>query len=376
MKHNLWIVNSSLLIIFGITLSLNQLLKQDVPILIKKVITEKEEKKTFTPTINIKKICEQDIFGTYSPTPISEPKQKELITPIPEYTPHKITPPIEQPKQEFVDPLKIKINGIISSSNEEKSIAMISDETNKEKTYRLGDKIIDGQIIKISKNKVILLRSNGQQEILLLRAEDKPGEKIPEKWKYVIKKIDENNFNIDPKEFCKKIETLGQLIEEFALIPAYQKGNVIGMRVGNAKENQIASAFGLKKDDIIISINNINTSDTKDRIKIYDEAIQAQLGDKIEFVLSRNKQNLNISYKLEKIDKPKKKMFLQPATTGEDQTPKVEAQLKLSEEQEKEKRLREFEKTHRTPKQQDVIQDIRQRILESMKSRSQNRRVR
>lgn len=376
MKHNLWILNSSLLVFFIIILFLNIFLKQDIPVLIKKDIQKKEEPTIFKPTINIKKIYEQDIFGTYSATPTPEPKQKDLITPIPEYTPHKITPPIEQPKQEFVDPLKIKISGIISSSNEEKSIAMITDETNKEKIYRLGDKIIDGQIIKISKNKIVLLRSNGQQEIFLLREENKPGEKIPEKWKYIIKKIDENNFNIDPKEFSKKIETLGQFIEEFALIPAYQNGNIIGMRIGNIKENQIASAFGLNKNDIVLSINNINTSEIKDRIKIYDQTIESKLGNKIELVLNRNNKDLKILYKLEKIEKPKKKIFIQSVTEDQNQTKKVETQLKLSEEQEKEKRLREFEKNHKTPKQQDVIQDIRKRILENMKSRSQNRRVR
>ncbi len=375
MKQKLWILNSSLLIIFAITLLLNALLKQEVPVMRKKIISEKKvEKKISKPIINLEKIYKEDIFGTYSPTARPEPTQKELVTPIPEYTPHKIVPIPAPIKQEFIEPLKIKISGIISSAQEERSIAMIADETNKEKIYHLGDKIKDGQLIKITRNKIVLLRSNGQQEIFLLRKETKPGEEIPEKWKYVIKKIDENKFALNPKEFSKKIQSLGQLIEELDLIPAYQKGNIVGMRIGTIKENEISSVFGLNKNDIIVSINDLNTADISNRIKIYDNVIQSELNDTIEVALKRNEQDVTISYKLEKIEKPKKKMFIQPATG--DQTPTPAVELKMSRDQKRERQIRNFEKTHRTPKQQTIISDIRERILKNMKSRSQNRRVR
>lgn len=375
MKQKLWILNSSLLIIFAITLLLNVFLKQEIPILRKKIISkEKVNKKIYKPIINLEKIYKEDIFGTYYPTARPEPTQKELVTPIPEYTPHKIIPIPAPHKQEFVEPLKIKISGIISSTNEERSIAMIADETNKEKIYHLGNKIKDGQLIKISKNKIVLLRSNGQQEIFLLRKETKPGEEVSEKWKYIIKKIDENKFILDPKEFSKKIQSLGQLIEEFDLIPAYQKGNIIGMRIGTIKENEISSVFGLKKNDIIISINDLNTANTNNRIKIYDKIIEAKLNDIIKVALKRNDQDITISYKLEKIEKPSKRTFIQPATGEKQITP--DTKLKISRDQERERSIRNFEKAHRTPKQQTIISDIRKRILNNMKRRSQNRRVR
>ncbi len=377
MKQNLWILNSSLLIILATTLLLNIFLKQEVPVLRKKAVTEDIIEKKIQPVINLEKIYKQDIFGTYSTEPTPDPKQKDWVNPIPEYTPPKITPPPAPYKQKFTEPLKIKISGIISSSKEEKNIAMISDETNKEKIYYTGDTIKDAQLIKITKNKVILLRTNGQQEIFLLRKEDKPGEIVPKKWKYVIEKKEENKFILNPKEFSKKIQSLGQLMEEFSLMPAYKNGNIIGMRISNTKENEINSTFGLNKNDIITSINDINTADIKNRIEIYDNLIQSKLNDTIEVALKRNEQEIKISYKLQKIKKPTKKMFIQPTTsTTEDQTPAPETKLKLSRNQKREKKIKDFEKLHRTPKQQDIISDIRNRILKNMKSRSQNRRVR
>lgn len=376
MKQNLWILNSSLLIILAITLLLNIFLKQEIPTLRKKTVTDDViKKKKVQPVINLEKIYKEDIFGTYSTKPTPDPEPKDWIKPIPGYTPHKIIPPPAPYKQKFIEPLKIKISGIISSSIEEKNIAMIADETNKEKIYYTGGTIKDAQLIKITKNKVILLRTNGQQEIFLLRKEGKPGEVVPEKWKYIIKKREENKFTLNPKEFSKKIQSLGQLIEEFSLIPAYKKGNIIGMRISKIKENEICSVFGLNKNDIIISINNINTANIKNRIKIYDSIIQSKLNDTIEVALKRNEQEIKISYKLQKIKKPTKKMFIQPTTTA-DQTPTPEVKLKLSRNQKREKKIKDFEKLHRTPKQQDIISDIRKRILKNMKSRSQNRRVR
>jgi type II secretory pathway component PulC len=380
MKQNLWILNSSLLIIFITSLLLNNFLKQEIPVISTQLMTKKQLEEKVTkkerPKINIEKIYEQDIFGTYSPGAKPEPFQKNLVTPIPEYTPHKITPPPAPKKQEFIDPLKIKISGIVSSSNEEKNVAMIMDETNKENIYRFGEKIKDGQIIKISKNRIVILRANGQQDIFFLKEEEAPGQ-ANEEWKYIVKKIDENTFVINPREFTKKIETLGQLLEDFSLIPAYQKGEAIGLRISDINNENIPSFFGVNKNDIITSINEINTKNTKDRIKIYDTLTQATLGDIVEVSLLQDGKEKKIIYKLEKIEKPKKNVFLQPATEGQTtQAARVSPELKPNEQQEKERKIREFEKAHKTPRQQDVIQDIRKRILANMKNRTQNRRVR
>jgi len=48
----------------------------------------------------------------------------------------------------------------------------------------------------------------------------------------------------------------------------------------------------------------------------------------------------------------------------------------MSPDQEREQQLRKFEQEHKTPKQDDIITEIRKRILESMQSRSQERRIR
>ena len=354
--------------------AVNIALQQEPPVLrIKPIAPELVEKKA-PIAISLDKIYRQDLFDTFSP----EEKiaaQQNFVSPIPQIKPPAFIPPPPAEKQDFVDPLKISIKGIISASLEEKSVAMIADEAGKEKVYHLSDKIHDGQLIKIEKNKIIVLRANGQQEIYVLRKDElmPPGEKPANKWQYVVKKIDDQNYEIDPSEFTKQIQTMGNLIEELNLSTAYKNSEAIGIKVGEVQPGDIGSVIGLNKNDILLSINEIDTINPKNRIKIYDTITQMENGDEVKLVLQKNNTQQNISYKLTEIERPKKQFFLEPAKEGEQgQAP----EFKTSAEQERENRIRKFEKQHQTQPNQGVVSDIRKRLLENMKRRAVDRRVR
>ncbi len=380
MKQSLWLLNSSLLVIFITTLVLNIYLLEKKRVLLKKQLIEKkrpEEKEIQQKPLDIEKIYTQDLFDTYVATPKIKPTKKDLITPIPEYEPHQIAIPPEPAKPTFIDSLNLKLSGIISSLNEEKSIALILDETNKESIYRLGNLFKDGQIIKISKNRVIVLRANGQQEIYLLREENATRRTTPNFWEYTIKKIDNINFIVDPDAFIKRVKSLGQALEKYSLIPAYENGKLIGLKIGNSCDSEIVNITGLKKGDIFTNICDIKTTQDKNRIKIFDKITKSKIGNTIKLVLKRNNNLITINYKLEKIEKPIKKIFLSPAEPeSEEQAPSTSEMLKQSKEQERAKQIKKFEKQHRTPKQEDIITDIKKRILQSMNARSMNRRIR
>ncbi|KKP24264.1 MAG: hypothetical protein SZ59_C0002G0110 [candidate division TM6 bacterium GW2011_GWF2_28_16] len=378
MKQQLWILNSSLLIIFIFTLLLNIILKEEKVVLKGKSIDKEklEKKEQELKVLNPEKIYQKDLFGTYFFESTPEPEKKELITPIPEYVPAQIILPPEPEKPTFIEPLNLKLSGIISSSNEEKSIAMILDETNKENVYHLGNMFKDGQIIKISKNRVILLRTNGQQEIYLLREEEIAQKTIPDLWEYIIKKNDDNNFIVDPKSFSKKINTLGAAIEKLALIPAYSNNKLIGLKIGQSNNQDIINIMGLRKDDVILSINNISTSNTKNRINIFDKISQSKINDIIKVNLKRNEDLLTLNYTIQNIEKPRKQFFTGSVQQDTKQEQTTIKELPMSRDQEREKQIREFEKEHKTPKQEDIITEIRKRILNSMNARSMENRIR
>ncbi len=371
MKQQTWILNSSLLVIFTVLLLSNILLRQELPkVRLRTEPLEEIEKKKSPFPVELERIYTNDIFDTFA-FPTKGPVKQSLITPIPEPQIPTSAPAPEIKKPEFIDPLGISLKGIILSSDDINSVAMITDETNKEGIYRIGDRIKDGQIIRISRNKVVILRANGQQEIFTLRKSEISQEKPESKWLFAIKKIDDSNYDIDPSEFAREIQSLGSFIENLSLGTAYKNGKAVGLKIGKMDPTSIGPALGLNENDIIDAINDIKTVEVKDRIKIYD-AITAMPHDSIiKLALNRSGQELTLNYKLARIPKPSKRMFTQQAGEGAPQ-----AAFKMSDEQRREEIQRRFKRMHYSPNQQNVIQNIRERLRNNLRTRSMNRRVR
>ncbi len=374
MKQDLWLANSALLAIFIVSLLGYQLVRQDIPSLSTHQVpqpTELEKKKETAEAETLwNEIYQDDIFGTFVQDD-SKPSKQSLISPIPE-PPIPLTPPIPvNPKVEFIAPLTITIHGIIAGGDESKNVAMIADETNVESIYRVGEKIKDAQIIKIASNRLILLRSNGQQETFYLRKDDVPDDQhFADRWKYTVKKIDDQSFEIDPNRFAKEIQTLGHLIEEINLIGAtYREGKPIGLRLGKPEKELITSSLGLAENDIITAINGMSTVDQENRLKIYEDITQLPIGSSIKIDLKRADKDISLSYKLAKLEPARRTIFPGIATST-----KPAEQLPMNRVQQREQTLRDFNRLHPdNERNQQSMMAIRQRILENLQRRFQNR---
>lgn len=374
MKQDLWIVNSSLLLVFAAVITAYQAFDPVVPLWRTpklSSITDLEKKDEIIQPNNIswEKIYQDDIFGSYI---TQEPKavKQNFVTPIPEPRSPTIPPPPEVKKQEFIAPLTITLKGIIAGSDEDRNVAMIADETNKEGMYHLGEKIKDAQLIKIAHNRIVLLRANGQQETFYLRKDDIPVEEAPtEKWKYIVKKYDPQTYDVDPDSFAQEIESLGSFIERAGIIgTAFQDGKPIGIRVGTVDQNDVGGALGLAENDVITSINDMLIGEAEKRIAAYQAITQVGLGQSIKVGVKRADKDISLSYKLAKIEKPRKSMF--PGVRYANEKPTPEETMKMSRLQQREQTVREFQNQHYdSQKHQQTMMEIRRRILEGLQQR-------
>jgi len=376
MTYGLWVVNSSLLIIFSAALFANSFLRQDPPIIrIKRIVSEESQKNLPEQTSTTKtweRIYQNDIFGTFITKPAIQVTKQVFIAPIPEPKVAVVPPTPEIPKIDFIAPLAITLKGLIISADETKSIAMIADEAGKEGIYHLGEKIKDAQIIKIANNRVIFIRANGQQETFYLRKDDMPVD-VAEKWKSIVKKINDQSYEVDKIAFKDEVESLGNLIEGMAVIgTAYTQGIPVGMRIGKLDPTDVGTMLGLVENDIIVSINNISTADSIERIKIYDTLTAMKIGDSFNVTLNRAGKDVDITYKLAKLEKPRKPVGL----PGSLPMPKPSEELTMSAAQQREQTVRDFEKQHGNPRDQQTLMDIRRRLLENLHARIQNGRIR
>jgi len=303
MKHPFWIINLGLLSLVLAAFAFIYLSNIKIPKREDIEPTQLAPRKEQKVAINIKKIYEDDLFGTYTKE-LPQVKRLDASIPFPEPpAQQKITiPAIIEP--EFLDPLQITLKGIIVvSSNDSKNRAMIQDnKTMQEGTYKVGDLIQDAQLIRIFKNKIIFLRLNGQQEILYLREQDAkvdPAYSLAHEWDTVIKKSGINNYLIDPKSFTEQVKSLTECIDLLNATTAYQQGQSVGLRIGQSNKSPLTGLLGLQNGDIITSINSIPAQTTEERLAIYKNVTSLKEGNTVTIKLIRKNKEVTIVYTLQ-----------------------------------------------------------------------------
>lgn len=306
MKSPLWIINSILfaifiLIIIFIGFSLKNITQKIDVVQIKYVKKQEVQKEEIPKPKDIKFIYEvNDLFGTYLISKEQPPMLK--IPDLP--NPPKPKPVVNTQEQQiqFLEPLPIKITGIISDINESKSVVTILNNSTKESdSYKVGDKILDAYILRIFPKKIITIRSNGQQDTIYMYPEDAEKE-IKEfkdmSWQDTVQKLNNNTYVINKKNFVNKISSLAQLIDMLDVTTAFKNGSSIGCRIGNMNKKSVGYALGLQPGDIILKIENIEPTTTENRINIYNILSQIQEGQNIIIEVSRDNKNFIINYQI------------------------------------------------------------------------------
>lgn len=359
MKHPVWIINSTLLVLILFALCFVFFSSVSLPdredIEPPAMSAAKKEKKL---QININQIYSADLFGTYQAAAQAIDTPKEVPFPQPPEPQAAEIPDLPQPQ--FLEPLDITLKGIfVVSTNNAKNRAIIADNNTKlETSYKIGDTIGDSQLIRIFSNKVILLRSNGQQEVLFLREQDAKmdtGYAMIDEWNLIVKPMSSTTYMIDPHAFTRAVPDLGQFIEILNLITAYRQGQSMGARVGKLAEKSVGTALGLQAGDIITTIDNIPARTMDERLQIYQSIINKQEDETIMVTLLRDGQPLTFEYIL-------KELYPQSATK---ETPESQFHIQQLEQQEKMKILKQSYEFAPT------LEDIRKRERELMLEQGQ-----
>jgi len=303
MKQPLWILNSILLVVLFIVLLFVVHSTTKVPP--RASIVPKEEtasnKKEVTSAINVDVIYKNDLFNTFqAPRPVKTQKTPS-VRPMPQPPrPLQTTIP-KAPTPQFLEPLPLTLTGVITFNNKNKSRALIVDnKTRQETMYKLEDEIEDAQLIGIFKNKVILLRSNGQQEAIFLKDDgshiDNPS--LKKNWDLIVKPLQQHHYLVNMDEFSHSVKTLGDFIYTFNLATAINQGKTIGLRVGALDNNSLPHAMGIVSGDVITAVNGIPATTQENRLAMYNKVISLSNNDMVTVSLLRNNKSLALTYAL------------------------------------------------------------------------------
>ncbi len=307
MRQPLWVINTSLLVIFLVAETVLFLLHASIPrrVSLEPGTISEPEKKSIMDDIDLKKIYGvSDLFGTYvAEVPVLVKESEFQIPPMPDIP--SVIPlsiPVEKAPV-FIAPLAVTLKGIVYLHDEQnKSMAIVQfNDSKQEHNYRIGDMIKDSQVLKIFPNRIIVVRANGQQETLYLREADAHKDLSYEEQKAVaaMKIIQKDGkYHIPLDIFVSQIHSLGQFVDMLDLTTVYQKGKSIGCRVGKATVNTLGGKLGFIQDDIITQVDSIPVTDLNSRVEVYDHVIGKKLGDSITVALERNNKIVRLTYVL------------------------------------------------------------------------------
>lgn len=308
MRYPFWIINSALLVLLLVVITYIIFSQQGLPEREDiESITYVKPVRTGVSEINLRKIYEDDLFGTYQGESTREQEQAG-IPEVPTPPQPKVAEPITWPKPEFLEPLAISLKGIMIVGNDQtrNSVVIADKKTNRETVYHVGDILDDAQLLKIFKDKIIFLRSNGQQEVLYLREYDAkfdPVYALAQGWNDVIQKIGPDEYQISPKEFSRRILNLAEFIDLLDITSVYSKGVVTGLRIGRTAEKSLGASLGLQTKDIITAIDDYSIDEGPHKFDIYKKVIATPPGESVVVTLIRNNKELTLRYKLEEFSK-------------------------------------------------------------------------
>lgn len=304
MNLALWFVNSALVCIFCVALVMSWLLMVNIPPHTLNFTVPLATTKQISTTPKIEKIYLNDLFDTYTSTELSaQNSQPSLPTVPPKPSPVQVIAPTEEPS-EFLSPLEITVRGTVLSSQPDASAALIEDETGKEKSFHLGEMVKDAQLVKIAHDRIVILRPNGQQDTLFLRALNKNVLAENEhKWLDIVKKIDENNYDVDLYSIRIEIPSIGQLLDIFSITTAFEAEKPIGLRVGELKANSLAEALGFKPGDVIVEIDNIPLGPINNRIEAFTSLTNVTMNKSVSVIFMRDEEKITHTYTFKSLEK-------------------------------------------------------------------------
>ena len=207
--------------------------------------------------------------------------------------------------------LKLKLLGTMIGNGILPFAIILDQRSRKQDLYTVGDKVGPAEILKIYRNKVILLHE-GQEEMLLafedmediLEANldtpqespsdrESPSSQIPTR---IGKRVGQNHWVLERSEVEKVIENSSQLLTQLRIIPHFAKGKMDepdGFQVANIKARSLFDMMGLRNGDVIKSVNRQAVDNPEKAFAAYQ---QFKKESQIEVVVLRGNREVTLRY--------------------------------------------------------------------------------
>jgi len=179
----------------------------------------------------------------------------------------------------------LRLLGTIMESDPTKSIAVIKNLfSQRQGIYKVTDKILDYQIIKIMRGRIALLR-DGKIYILNFPL---GGEVEP----IIVVSSDKRIVNYNA--LTKKIPDLNVAMKQAIPIPYIESGKITGLKITKVKDKALIETAGLKEEDIVMSINGKKLDSLQRALEIYHNFLGNK--DRADIEIRRGNEIKKLTY--------------------------------------------------------------------------------
>lgn len=366
MKHSFWLVNSLLLVLLGCTLIFMFFSQQRVNYAFSLEPQMPTVQQPYAAsTVQTRLIYENDLFNTYHKT-FAAPAQPNYVDSSLPQPPSAVTP--EKPAAEqkkFLPSLKVKLRGIVALDDQSLNRVIIADEqTQEQKSYKVGDIVEDGLLIKIFPNKAVFLRSNGQQEILYLDEHDIEEDPLISQqkkyWVNIIQHIKDNEYILDHEALIKSVQNVSTFFDLLNVTTLYDNGITKGLKMGIVTSHSLGNYLGFESQDLITECLGISLTSLANQTQCYKLLGTKKFGDSITITVERNNKSLKLSYTLRDLKDPFD-------TSLQNKKVKSKAMEQIHEEELKKERIKLLKKKYKfAPTAQDLR--IQQKLISVKKN--------
>jgi len=172
---------------------------------------------------------------------------------------------------------------------------------NKEnKVLKVGETLLNCTLKKIEKDKVIF---NCNSTFIKLPLEKGKIKSIANKKfdlnknlsRYKKSKSPENVFRVNRKQVIDLISS-GKIFYQMAVIPYYKNGKIIGFKVNGVRKNSFVYKMGIRKGDIILSVNDYPIRSMEEGFAAFERLKRAS---EINIKVLRQGREVTLSYIIE-----------------------------------------------------------------------------
>lgn len=205
----------------------------------------------------------------------------------------------------------LRLKGIVINLDPERSYAILENiRERKQDLYRPGDKIGEAELVKVSPGEV-LIKENGETIKLVIedsksssrsgRRSSKPkrsAKRTPQPTatgNQIARSVGGNNYIVSRELMTRDMSDLYKLMSQINVRPNMKDGKPYGFKITSLRSGSIFKQLGLRNNDVIVQINDVDIRQPEDLMGLYR---QVQQLDTVKMQVFRGNRLIPFTYSL------------------------------------------------------------------------------